>query len=303
MNMSDKKNFNPRIGKERVGQGRLGFSLIELSIVLIIISALMVAVMKSSDLINQAKLVAAGQLTATSPVLNIKGLFIWYETTLSKSFKDSEVKDDGSISTWYDIANPPSTTKNMLQATPTNQPKYKSGIINDLPALYFNGSNSYMANSANLIDTNMLSPQNQNTIFMVMKYISGAVFFQIQNTTTNRINMENSAGNVIWDFPNDTAGRLTTSQNISQKSIILTLDKNSITQSIFINGTSSTTPQSNSLGLTPFTSTITIGSAAGGSSFSQIYLSELIIYDRSLSTQERQDVERYLGRKYNISTP
>jgi len=310
--MNYKKNSNPKleqgkvvqkkVGQGKLGQRKVGFSLLELSIVLIIISLLMVAVIKGSDLIGQAKLAAAGQLTVTSPVLNIKGLLMWYETTLSKSFIDSEVKDNSPISTWYDIANPPSTTKNMLQTTPANQPIYKSGAINDLPALYFDGTNGYMANATSSIDTSILSPQSQNTIFIVMRYISGTVIFKIQNSGTNKIGLENSAGSVRWDFPNDTGGKLFGTSSVLQKSIILTLDKNSTTQSIFINGTIDNS-QSNTLTLTPFISNITIAADNGGSLFSQMYLSELIIYDRSLSTQERKDVERYLGRKYNIIVP
>ena len=104
------------------------------------------------------------------------------------------------------------------------------------------------------------------------------------------------------DFPNDTGGKLSGTSSVLQKSIILTLDKNSTTQSIFINGISDSS-QSNTLTLTPFISNITIAADNDGSLFSQMYLSELIIYDRSLSTQERKDVERYLGRKYNIIVP
>ena len=310
--MNYKKNSNPKleqgklsqgkVGQRKVGQGKLGFSLLELSIVLIIISLLMVAVIKGSDLIGQAKLAAAGQLTVASPVLNIKGLLMWYETTLSKSFIDSEVKDNSLISTWYDIANPPRTTKNMLQTTPANQPTYKSGAINDLPALYFDGTSDYMVNATSSIDTNILSPQSRNTIFIVMRYISGTVIFQIQNSITNRISLENSAGSVRWDFPNSAEGGLVGTSNMLQKSIILTLDKNSTTQSIFINGAIDNS-QSNALTLTPFISNITIAADTNGVQFSQMYISELIIYDRSLSTQERKDVERYLGRKYNIIVP
>ena len=293
--MNYKKNSNPKLG-----QGKLGFSLLELSIVMIIISVLMVAVMKGSDLINQAKLTAAGQLTSTSPVLNIKGLLIWHETTLSKSFTDSEVKNNGLISTWYDIANPPSTTKNMLQSQQANQPKYQSSAINDLPALYFDGKNSYMANAASSIDTNILSPQNQNTIFIVMRYISGTVLFKIQNASTNMIGVENSGGSPVWNFLNNTTGQLVGASNMLKKSIILTLDKNSTTQSMFINGKLDNS-KANTLALTPFISNITIGADVGGALFSEMYISEIIIYDHSLATQERQDVERYLGKKYNIT--
>jgi prepilin-type N-terminal cleavage/methylation domain-containing protein len=300
-NNTDRKLGQRKLGQKKLGQKKLGFSLLELSIVLVIISALMVAVIKGSDLISRSRIAAAAQTTTKSPVPLINGLVLWYETTLPDSFISSEVRDNGSISTWNDISQSnPSNAKNMLQPLAANQPTYKESGLNNLPTLFFDGVSDYMANAANVIDTSTLSPQSQNTIFIVMNYISGAVFFKIQASNSNRIGLENSGGNIRWDFPNDTTGILGGTSSIIQNTIILTLDKNSTTQSIFINGTLNNS-KANTLALAAFKSSITIGADSGGGLPSQMYISELIIYNRSLSTQERRDVERYLSDKYQIT--
>ena len=62
------------------------FSLIELSIVILIIGILVAGVTQSSRLIREFKLTTAKNLTRNSPVSSIKGLYFWFETTSESSF-------------------------------------------------------------------------------------------------------------------------------------------------------------------------------------------------------------------------
>ena len=57
------------------------FSLIELSIVILIIGILVAGVTTSSRLIRAMKLISAKQLTQSSPVLTISDLLAWFEPT------------------------------------------------------------------------------------------------------------------------------------------------------------------------------------------------------------------------------
>ena len=61
------------------------FSLIELSIVILIIGILVAGVTSSSRLITRMKVVTAQNLTRNSPVSSIKDLAMWYETSLDES--------------------------------------------------------------------------------------------------------------------------------------------------------------------------------------------------------------------------
>ena len=63
------------------------FSLIELSIVILIIGILVAGVTQSSRLVSQFRLLSARNITQSSPVHSIKDLLIWLETTSTKSWQ------------------------------------------------------------------------------------------------------------------------------------------------------------------------------------------------------------------------
>jgi len=75
------------------------FSLIELSIVILIIGILVAGVTSSSRLIKRIKIATAQNITQSSPVSSIKDLAVWYETSLDKSFIDAEESDGTPITT------------------------------------------------------------------------------------------------------------------------------------------------------------------------------------------------------------
>jgi prepilin-type N-terminal cleavage/methylation domain-containing protein len=144
------------------------FSLIELSIVILIIGILVAGVTQSSRLVKSMKLMTARNLTLSSPVSSIKNLTMWYEATLEKSIDEAERQDGIEVSKWYDIT-PTSVTKNdATQVTLANRPKYTDGMINGLPALKFDGSTDYFDfNGSLLVGT-------EYTIFIVEQRRSNA---------------------------------------------------------------------------------------------------------------------------------
>ena len=118
------------------------FSLIELSIVILIIGILVAGVTQSSRLINMMKLQSTRSLTMASPVSSISNLVLWYEPTLEQSFDSSEASDATEVTTWYDI-NPQSSSKNNAISIGSARPKYKANCLNGLPCLSFDG-NDYL---------------------------------------------------------------------------------------------------------------------------------------------------------------
>ena len=62
-----------------------GFSLIELSIVVLIIGIIIAGITQASRLVRVSKLSSARTLTQSSPVAGISDLVAWWETTLEKS--------------------------------------------------------------------------------------------------------------------------------------------------------------------------------------------------------------------------
>ena len=79
------------------------FSLIELSIVILIIGILVAGVTQSSRLISRMKQISVRSLTLNSPISSIKDLYAWYETSLESSFNEAETADGSTINNLYDL--------------------------------------------------------------------------------------------------------------------------------------------------------------------------------------------------------
>lgn len=96
------------------------FSLIELSIVILVIGILIAGITQSSRLVKQVRIRTAQTLTQSSPVNSIKDLAVWFEPTMESSFADSETQNNSTITNWYDINSHSSIKNNATQDTATN---------------------------------------------------------------------------------------------------------------------------------------------------------------------------------------
>jgi prepilin-type N-terminal cleavage/methylation domain-containing protein len=285
---------------------KLGFSLLELSIVLLVIALLMIGVTKTSELIAQAKIGRAREITAKSPVLEINGLISWWEPTLSSSFLDSEVKDASAISTWNDISGN-KVPYTLSQATSGNRPLYTQNAINDLPALKFNGSTSFMSN------TTFQMPYANYTIFAVFNLTNNSSIRDVMTLGTGGQNgaiIEVQTSGVVralHRFPYSASGGddlTSASSQISINTNYMFSYVRNLTAGTSLVKLNSTIAINSTATIQTFDSTnltISLGTLSGSSRFFQGYISELIIFNRALSDQEKSDVEAYLGQKYNIT--
>ncbi len=110
------------------------FSLIELSIVILVIGVLIAGVIQGANMVKKSQLQTARNLTTSSPVSGVKDLMLWYETSLESSFKTTEAADNTQISVWYDNNKQSMAKNNATQATSTNQPKFIENVFEGIPA-------------------------------------------------------------------------------------------------------------------------------------------------------------------------
>lgn len=78
------------------------FSLIEVSVVIIIIGIFVAGVMVADGMVSKFRITAAKNLTQSSPISTFKDTALWLESSLDSSFNSSEAQSGASLSTWYD---------------------------------------------------------------------------------------------------------------------------------------------------------------------------------------------------------
>lgn len=273
---------------------KTAFSIVELSIVVVIVSILVGTIVAANKISDNAKLATAQSLTKSSPVNDIDGLSLWLETTMPQSIAEAEADDGKTVTTWFDL----SVNKIDFSGSVT----YKTNSLGGLPSLSFNGSQ-------NLTRTNIgisnFVQANQGTIFLVQRYISGAgstIFLEVPG---NRINVHAlHSGNLHFDFGTccgANARTTTTPLNFANKDRVISLVKSPSKSTITIDGFTAATNSSATGTLTNATlSTFYVGVNASPGYFIG-NIGEVIIFNRGLSDKERKDVEQYLGKKWGIT--
>lgn len=291
------------------------FSLVEISIVIIIIGILVAGVTQSSRLLTQAKLSSAKSMTQSSPVSSITGLSLWIDSVSDASFQSNDLDDATTITTWNDI-NPQTITKANL--TPSGGPLYKTNVINGLPAILFDGVDDF-ASTANFSNISSAS-----TVFAVVKLpstLAAQTIFSKRATTGTAINIE--FGTTVatgWTYADGGASYNPTASSAP------TAASGSYVVSVVYNLSSADSGTSTATGVhffqngstTPFTLNhfATTGSPTSVSenlfvgksgltatpAFFSGHIGELVIFDRALKREERRSIEAYLGKKWGIAT-
>lgn len=180
------------------------FSLVELSVVIIIIGIFIAGVTQGSRLIDESRVKVAKSLTANSRIPSLEGLVVWYEPVLDSSFVEGEAVDGKIISQWNDN-NPQNSTRLNAKAaqatdsskityngvsgansTNTSGPTYVEDGINHIPTLRFtNAATTYVYLA---VDAAMRNLGRQSaTLFVVVRYRSGSGFFIDRVCQTNGV--------------------------------------------------------------------------------------------------------------------
>lgn len=143
------------------------FTLIEISIVILVIGILVAGISSGIELYQDFRLETANQLTKNSIVGRIDGLSLWFETTSDRSFQKSKPSAGQSISLWKNLNLQIPNSINVFQNDPQYQPKYILNAINGLPALNFDDGIKYFISEPVLY--NEISANDEITVFHVGK--------------------------------------------------------------------------------------------------------------------------------------
>lgn len=274
------------------------FTFIELSIVLVIIMILTVGILKGASLAYSSRLLGARSQTAKSIIPEVKGLVAWYEISLKDSFIESEASDETQITQWNDIGpSLNSSRKNNLTKSASSNVLYIEDGINNIPSIKFDALTT---------DSNITLPsfyQNytpQSTIFIVFQPLgtlptqetlldSGAA---VQDTVS--ISVESDAVTINAGIALSGA----TSVNSGQ-TYILCASFNRTLSAVYFND-ADTKLTSGDAGANSLNG-LTIGSNKSSSERFDGLVSEVVVYDRVISLQERRDIFRYLADKYDVT--
>lgn len=291
---------------------KIAFSIIELSIAIVIIGILVAGVLTGSKLLTKSRISAARTLTISSSVSSIKDLVLWLEPTLETSFygttNNTNITDGEAISKWNDN-NPQAIIKlNFTQNTNSLRPIYKENGIGNLPSLYFNGSSNYMSLSGNAIPAG----STQFTIIAVWQssnILYGAIrpiFIQRSSSCSTGYFGIATASTVLMGWSAncaDTASNLSIANQSNYASIYRLDNSQTNNVTLYSNGTKYG-PVAKSLTTTLGTATeadIGYGFGLGGASYFKGFISEIIVYSRALTTSEINDIRSYLTQKYGFS--
>jgi len=307
------------------------FSMIELSIVVLIIGILVAGVTQSSRLVKQIKIATARSLTKSSPIPGIKDLALWLEPTMDESFIEIQADDDYKLTQWNDV-NPQNTIKYYAVKTGSPSVTFTSSGINNIPSVKFTGdggTNGYfvLSTSSSISQAAKLKTfGNRFTFFVVSKAESEVVgkfrstFFNSPDPSADGWGHVKTADNKRGILFNDSMLCSTNTANSNSAAEIITAVYEGVTtgnMTIYINGNAETTSVASQSGggssfvngtsadasYSPLTSNpaLYIGSIGGpGNETWKGLIGEIIIYDRVLRNEERKSIEKYLSKKFGI---
>jgi hypothetical protein len=186
------------------------------------------------------------------------------------------------------------TGNNFEQATSGNRPTFTTGLLNGLPGVSFTAASSRrMINSS-------LSAYSAKTVFLVAQSVGASVgrtFLSMNNVNARIYDAGGTWGYLTTDADPFSINTGVTATNAS----IITLSLASVaSMSVYVNGgfISTVNPGdtiASNTGMTMASAT------AAGSDYGNCYIFEVIVYNRVLSTEERNQVTSYLGSKWGIT--
>ena len=274
---------------------KFAFSLIELSIVILVIGILMIGVNQGYNLVRSAQISNARSITAKSPILQMSGLLGWYETSLKESLDQSKLKDGDTITTWKDIG-PSSILNGANQLTPTSV-TYVQSSINKIPALKFSGSSKLSIASFSQ------GASSQATVFLVVK------LNYVPDPSNYKTIFDGNSANFSFSIKSNWV-QLNTGTEVptayadgflNSGEYVIAIYFNGSNSKVFINSTNSMIAGSDIASSTANQlAGMTLGTNRSGTNGFSGFISEVAVFNRVIKVAERKEIFTYFSKKYKI---
>jgi prepilin-type N-terminal cleavage/methylation domain-containing protein len=282
---------------------RKAFSLIEISIAIIIIGILIGGITQAIEMFSEASLKSARNLSKSSRISRIDDLSLWLDATSDKAF-DTEKDDGATISMWKDT-NPRSTSQIVGNPVSANLPTYILSAINGLPTANFKKTSS---NCMTIPSQSIVNNSEDFTLYLIFSPTSldDGIILEKNNATATTFPFSLELNSGFYKFSiKDSSTTLSLlgakKTNINKPNLIrLSRIKGSQIE-ITVNGVSST--QSDTLtSSTLNTAELAIGCRNGASpaSFVNGNIGEIVFFDRNLNDKVKSEIEEYFYKKWKM---
>ena len=234
-----------------------------------------------------AKYGGTGGSTITDPV-GVSGCKLWLDAAVS-AYEDNigTVPADGdAVYGWYDKSG---NGWRAIQTSGTLKPIYKTGIINGLPVLRFDGSDDYMNLGLYL--------ERPYTVFLVhVKKGAGGGNARAVAGSGNWF-MGSGAGYYRHFAGSDYVSNNVLAETVDAPKLGTARNTGAANGSTYWIDQADITSQPNAIGVC---GSMAVGSGPGGGDYYNGDVAEVLVYDTALSPADRQLVWDYLGPKYGL---
>jgi len=279
------------------------FSLIELSIVLIIIGLLIAGITSGRNLVRASKLSSGRSITLASQIVTIPGMVLWTESTTKDSFLNTESIDSNQLTTWYNREPSGFLVSNNFTTSASSNVIYEEVSTNELPAVNMTvAGNMSLANfSSSVLSAATIAIVFKPTVAPTSTATTIADAGASGNSTAS-IGIKSDRVSLNFGSAVETS-TVTNPASFSLDGLyILVVYLNGASSKVFVNNATEVGGSGAVLSAgTNALNGVTIGANKSGSSGIAAEISEVIIYNRVLKDTERQDMMSYLSTKYKIT--
>jgi hypothetical protein len=309
------------------------FSLVELSVVIVIVMIMIAGLIQSSRIIGAMRISTARNVTQSSSMPWINYIVTWYDATASDAFLESETDDGDKISRWNGAEVRYTDRINLNQTDDDKKPIYVSNGMYGLPSIRFDGIDDYLGSenleqsiltyrsasvfivfepkvvTANDKRSILYQPSECGREFDVGYNFASKGNFGIAsssescgqtNATASGIdfvvqNEKIVASLIIYQTPM-ASGDITNIKSFRNGYLEKLYKVNNGYTSSLMENTKKYSDGSNRL----YIGARKINDNAVPSSFFNGLLGEMIVFNRSLNNEDRKEIEKYLGKKWGI---